>query len=376
MNMKRYVAPSAREALARIRVELGPDAVVVTTREVANGVELMAARYKDLAEDALTPAVRHETSDQAAAGLMAELKGIKQLIKGQLANLSWSIDKRRHPMRIALVQALLNAGFSPWLARSLAARLPRGMDEQAMKKWLRAVLIRNLAAWHKPDTMWMQGGIWALVGPTGAGKTTTLAKLAARGIDALGAHQVAMVTLDTYRIGAYEQTSTYADLLGVELVKVNATDDLTTALETMLRSKKLVLLDTPGLSPSDERVASMQRQLDAIGAHRVLVMPSGLQGALVEVTLAAYRGQRLTACILSKLDEGGLIGPALDGLIRHRLPVAFLASGQRVPEDIHPAQAQVLIDRALRARQPDVYRMHEEDWPLIDRTEESAHRHG
>ena len=375
MNMKRFVAPTAREALARIRLELGPDAVVVTTREVPGGVELMAARYKDLTGDAATRAPRQEVSEQATAGLMAELKGIKQLIKGQLTSLSWSVDKRRHPMRIALVQTLLNAGFSPWLARSLAARLPRGMDEQGMNKWLRAVLIRNFPAWNKPDTLWTQGGIWALVGPTGAGKTTTLAKLAARAVDALGAHQLAMVTMDAYRIGAYEQTRTYAELLGVELVKVHAAENLAAALDTV-RNKKLVLLDTPGLSPRDERVVHFQKQLSAVGAHQVLMMPSGVQGPVVEATLAAYGGQRLAACILSKLDEGGLIGPALDGLIRHRLPVAFLASGQRVPEDLYPAQTQVLIDRALRARLPDVYRMHEEDWPLIDQTEENAHRHG
>ncbi|MGA7179844.1 MAG: flagellar biosynthesis protein FlhF [Thiobacillaceae bacterium] len=375
MNVKRYVAPNARDALSRIRQELGPDAVVVTSREVPGGVEFMAARYTDLAKDAPTQTPQRELNEQATAGLMVELKGIKQLIKGQLANLSWSVDKRRHPMRVEMVQTLLIAGFSPWLARSLAARMPRGMDVQGMNRWLRAVLIRNLPAWNKPDSIWMRGGTWALVGPTGAGKTTTLAKLATRAADVLGANQVALVTMDAYRIGAYDQARTYADLLNVELIKVNAAENLAAALATV-RHKKVVLLDTPGLSPRDERIVHLLEVLSSVGAHRLLVMPSGVQGPVVEATLAAYGGHGLAACILSKLDEGGLLGPALDGLIRHRLPVACLASGQRVPEDLYPAQPQALIDRALRARQLDVYRMHEEDWPLIEVAAESANRHG
>jgi flagellar biosynthesis protein FlhF len=370
MKLKRYPALNAREALARIRQELGPDAVVVTSREVPGGVEFMAGRYQDLGEtDRVAP-----VPEQSAAGLLAELKGIKHLIRNQLASLSWSLDKRRHPRRVEMVQTLLNAGFSPALARSLAARLPRGLDIQGMNKWLRAVLIRNLAAWNKPDRLWEQGGIWALVGPTGAGKTTTLAKLAARAVDALGAHQVALVTLDAYRIGAYEQTRTYADLLGVELVRVDAAEKFLPAMKGIVH-KKLVLLDTPGLSPRDERIADFQKQLAAAGARQLLVLPAGMQGSMVETMLMAYGGPHLTACILTKLDEGGLTGPAIDGLIRHRLPVACLASGQRVPEDLYPAHAQVLIDRALRARQPDIFRMHEEDWPLLGETEHEGQRH-
>ena len=136
-----------------------------------------------------------------------------------------------------------------------------------------------------------------------------------------------------------------------------------------------MLLDTPGLSPRDERIASFQKQLAAAAARQLLVLPAGMQGPVVETMLMAYGGPLMAACILTKLDEGGLTGPAVDGLIRHHVPVACLASGQRVPEDLYPAQAHVLIDRALRARQPETYRMHEEDWPLLDEAEDKAQRH-
>jgi flagellar biosynthesis protein FlhF len=305
---------------------------------------------------------------------MAELKGIKQLIREQLAVLGWSADKRRHPMRIRALQTLLNAGFSALLARGLAARLPRGVDEQGMNKWLRAVLIRNLGTWPNADTLWKQGGIWAVVGPTGSGKTTTLAKLASRAVDARGADRVVLASMDAYRIGAFEQTRTYAELLGIEAILVEAPGRLADQMARF--GGKLVLLDTPGFSSRDERVRHLHQQLDAIAARRLLVMPSGTQPSLVESILAAYGSMNLAGCVLSKLDEGGHIGPALDGLIRHRLAVACLASGQRVPEDLYPAQAQLLIDRALRTKQPEVYRMHEEDWPLIaDVTSEDRH-HG
>ena len=214
MNLKRYLAPNAREALARSARNWGRTPWWSLHAQFRGG-GIHGGRYQDLTrKPTCSPAQR-----QSTAGLMAELKGIKHLIKSQLASLSWSLDKRRHPRRVEMVQMLLNAGFSPMLTRSLAARLPRGLDSQGMNRWLRAVLIRNLAAWSKLDRLWQQRGIWALVGPTGAGKTTTLAKLASRAVDALGAHQIALVTLDAYRIGAYEQTQTYADLLGVELVQ-------------------------------------------------------------------------------------------------------------------------------------------------------------
>jgi flagellar biosynthesis protein FlhF len=375
MNLKRFLAPTARDALTRIRQELGSDAVVVTSREVSGGIEIMAAPYLDLTEDGPIVAASQDWAAPTTAGFVAELKGVKQLIKDQLANLSWSVEKRRHPMRVELVRTLLNAGFSPPLARGLAARVSRKLDSHGINRWLRAVLIHNLSAWQKHDLMWVRGGAWALVGPTGAGKTTTLAKLAARAVDALGAHRVTLMTLDTYRIGAYEQIRTYADLLGVELLKAGAPEELASVLDTV-RDGKLVLLDTPGLSPNDARIAGLQRQLAAANVQRVLVMTAAVQGPVVESTLAAYGTPSLAGCILSKLDEGGLIGPALDGLIRHRLPLAGLASGQRVPEDLYVAQPQVLIDRALRARQSKIFRMHEEDWPLIDGAEVRVDRHG
>ncbi|MHB8824703.1 MAG: flagellar biosynthesis protein FlhF, partial [Thiobacillus sp.] len=266
MSVQIFVAPNAREGLARVRRELGDDAVVLSTRPHPQGVELLASAYGELAVPALS-----EAPDAAGSSrILNELSRLRGMLQNQLAGFAWGAGRRRDPVRVALMQTLFAAGFGSALARTLAARLPRGLDTDAAQRWLRQVLIRNLPLLGRDADLLARGGHYALVGSTGAGKTTTLAKLAARGVDAHGAGEVALVAADAYRIGAAAQLTVYADLLGIALHGVKDQTQLARLLP-QLAAKKLVLIDTAGFAPTDPRVRQGQA-LDALGVRRLLVI--------------------------------------------------------------------------------------------------------
>jgi flagellar biosynthesis protein FlhF len=359
MSVQVFVAANAREGLARVRRELGDDAVVLSTRPHPQGVELLASAYGELA----VPAISEAPDTPSSSRILNELSRLRGMLQNQLAGFAWGAGRRRDPTRVALMQTLFAAGFGSALARTLAARLPRGLDTDAAQRWLRQVLIRNLPLQGREADLLAHGGRYALVGSTGSGKTTTLAKLAARGVDAHGAGEVALVAADAYRIGAAAQLTVYADLLGVSLHVAEDLDKLAQLLPH-LAAKKLVLIDTAGFAPNDPRTREGQA-LDALGVRRLAVISAAQQGAAIEQAMTRF-GQGAAACILTKLDETPQPGAALDSLIRHRLPLAYISGGQRVPEDLHTPNAAYLIDRALKGGQLDTpYALEAEDWPLF-----------
>ncbi len=371
MSAHVFVAANAREALVRIRHELGDDAVVLSTRPHPQGVEILASAYGELAVPA--PADAAETG--GSSRILAELARLRGLLQNQLAGFAWSATRRRDPARVALLQTLFAAGFGSTLARTLAARLPRGLETDAAQRWLRQVLIRNLPVQPADADLLAAGGRYALVGSTGSGKTTTLAKLAARGVEAHGAGAVAIVAADAYRVGAAAQLAVYADLLGVSLHVAEDTARLAQLLPE-LAARRLVLIDTAGFAPSDPRTREGQA-LDALGLRRLAVVSASQQGAAIEQAMLRF-GQGAAGCILTKLDEAPLLGAPLDSLIRHRLPLVYVCAGQRVPEDLHRPSAAYLVDRALKASQlASPFTLEAEDWPLFAGAEaEQAERRG
>lgn len=371
MNTRVFIAANAREGLMRVRRELGDDAVVLSTRPHPQGVELLASAYGDLA----VPAIGEMPDTSGSSRILAELSRLRGLLQNQLAGFAWGTARRRDPVRVAVLQTLFAAGFGSSLARTLAAHLPRGLDIEAAQRWLRQVLIRNLPVAGREADLMTAGGHYALVGSTGSGKTTTIAKLATRAVDAHGSAEVALVAADAYRIGATAQLKIYADLLGVSLHVCEDQAGLVRLLPE-LKARKLVLIDTAGFAPSDPRIRE-SRALDALGVRRLAVIAANQQGAAIEQAMQRF-GEAAAACILTKLDEAPQPGAALDSLIRHRLPLAYIAGGQRVPEDLHTPNAAYLIDRALKGGQlVTPYALEAEDWPLFAGVEaDRAERHG
>lgn len=303
----------------------------------------------------------------ATEALAREVRALRNLVEGQLAGFAWGEIAGREPVRAEVMKRLLAAGFSTALSRQLLANLPRDMDVERALKWLKSVIAHNLITPQDGEDILDRGGVYALVGPTGVGKTTTVAKLAARAVLEHGAAKVALVTTDTYRIGAQDQLRIYGRILGTPVFAVQDDNDLELTLSDLAR-KHLVLIDTVGMSQRDKRVAEQVALLcgESRGVKRLLLLGAPAQGMTLEEVVRAYSGPGLIGCILTKIDEALSFGPCLDVVIRHQLQVHYVTNGQRVPEDLHPANALYLADRAFRLAQAESpYTPMEGDYPVL-----------
>ena len=291
----------------------------------------------------------------APQNMVQELQSLKGLISRQFDTLRWFDDIARDPVQAALARRMMAAGFSLRLARTLIGRLPAGYSEAQAQAWLAMVLQRNLRC-AAPKEGFDAGGVYALLGPTGVGKTTTTAKIAAHHVLEHGAQSVALITVDTYRMGAHEQLRAYGRILNVP---VHVAHDAA-ALHDLLRlrhERQLVLIDTVGLGQRDERIADLLGMLPADEVQRVLVASAAVQAESLEESLSAFDASSARGLILTKLDESARLGGVVDCAIRKRLPLLGFCDGQRVPEDWRGADAAWLIQQALESRIPEAYRL-------------------
>ncbi len=310
------------------------------------------------------PAADFQATTEALA---REIRALRSLVEGQLAGFAWGEIAGREPVRAEVMKRLLSAGFSPALSRQLLTNLPPALDVERALKWLKSVIAHNISTPSEGEDILERGGVYALVGPTGVGKTTTVAKLAARAVLRFGAAKVALVTTDSYRIGAQDQLRIYGRILGTPVFAVQDENDLELALSDLAR-KHLVLIDTVGMSQRDKRVAEQVTLLCGGGREvkRLLLIGAPAQGMTLEEVVRAYSGPGLIGCILTKIDEALSFGPSLDVVIRHQMKVHYVTNGQRVPEDLHSANALYLVDRAFRLAQIDSpYTPTEGDYPVL-----------
>ncbi|CAN5276013.1 hypothetical protein BH10PSE17_BH10PSE17_22870 [soil metagenome] len=281
--------------------------------------------------------------------LRSELASIREWMSSQLETIAWDDQNRRRPIAAGIQKALLCSGFSPRLARDLVARLPDDLDAGRARAWTCSVLERNLACAAAGSDPVETGGIFALVGPTGVGKTTTVAKLAARAAVKYGRDSVGLVTIDSYRIGAQDQLRIYGKILGITVHTAQDRESLLGVLRS-LANKRLVLIDTVGVGQRDERVAEVLATVGASAVRRLLVVNAAAQPEMLEDVVIGYRAGNangLHGAVLSKTDEAVRLGGALDVLIRNRLPLFYETHGQRVPEDLSVATAKSLVLRAV-----------------------------
>ena len=307
-----------------------------------------------------------ENSGQESSGqenILSEIKSMSAMLQQQFAALYWNDVQLRDPQRAGLLRKMLNAGFSTLLARQLLDKMPAG--EMQGESWIKQVFKRNLRVAGKADDIIAKGGVYALIGPTGVGKTTTTAKLAARAVVRYGADKVALLTTDSYRIAAYEQLKIYGKILGVAVHAVKDTDDLRLTLSA-LRHKHLVLIDTVGMGQRDERVGDQNEMFDATGVQCLLLLNATSGGDTLEDVVRMYRSNKVVGCIPTKLDEAVNLGTVLDVAVRHRLVMHYMANGQRVPEDLHPINLDYLLHRALKpAEEKTPFTLRELDFPVL-----------
>jgi len=325
------------------------------------------ARASSAAADALAAQGKQiELQAVAARGaerteMMSELRSMRGLIEQRFGALAFMEKLQRHPRQAALAQRLLDAGFSPALIRKLVDGTPAEGDELT---WAAHILERNLPTGEREAPLEESGGIYALIGATGVGKTTSTAKLAAAFATRHGAANLGLITLDAYRVGAHEQLRTYGRILGVPVHTAHDRASLEDLLD-LLSAKKMVLIDTAGMAQRDTRTRELLDMLSHRAINRLLVVNASAQGETIEDQLAAYAAPSCRGIVLSKLDEAVKLGPALDSMIRHKLKVLAVANGQRVPEDWHRLSANALVQRALKGGGTAAWRLDDNDVNLI-----------
>lgn len=409
MQVKRFFAADMRQAMKLVRDELGADASIIGNRRVAGGVELTAALdYQIPAAPARQPnpaleaelrktqtriasaqaelttraqidagkdrQLFAETPSQPAAALRQpqampstagasdqraleamrfELHGLRELIEVQLGSIAWGQLQSRRPQQANLWRRLQRMGLSAELSRALLERVANVAEPRQAWRMLLAHLAHAIQT-PKQEPL-EEGGVIALVGPAGMGKTTTLAKLAARYVLKYGAQHIALVSLDSYRIGAQEQLKTLGRILDVPVSLVDPGQSLTQALEPLAR-KRVVLIDSAGLPANDP---ALRMQLEALASRGVkarnyLVMAATSQSQVLKAAYHSYKRCGLSGCILTKLDEATSLGEVLGLAIGQRLPVAYLADGPRIPDDLQVPRSHQLVSRAVGLQAADV----------------------
>jgi flagellar biosynthesis protein FlhF len=376
MKIKRYMAASMRAALAQVRAEQGPDAVILSSRRSDEGIEVIAAvdydealfadatrqrspasviipepaaptvaaarsRAPEASSAASPAAAQLRASTPAAPDLSVgavhrELKDLRQMLETGLAGMSWNDKRLREPLKARVLEELTAMDIAPDVALALANRAPRRTTLENPSHIPLALLVKHLPV--VDDLSFVNGGVIAVVGPTGAGKTTTIAKIAARWCMRHGSRDLALVSTDGYRIGARDQLLTYARILGAPMHAANTGKELARVLER-LKTKKLILIDTAGMGPRDVRLAEQLAalQLGAARARVLLALPAQGEGHALDEIVQAFAPLNPVGCILTKVDEAASLGAVISTALRHGLKIAYVCDGQRVPEDLHAA---------------------------------------
>lgn len=427
MKIKRFFAKSMRQALRKVREEQGPDAVILSNRKVDDGIEVVAAvdydaslmtravaqtqnalgappadtktptdpeeaaavanaseapaerppggrpsnqsagfdAFLEAAEAVHAPRIVQPASidlakEPAVLAIHEELAGMRSLLQEQVSTLAWGAKATSDPYRAHMLRRLAKLGLDADVAEKVAQRaLDESPAEQAGNRVFQ--VLASCLPVTRPDDSY-DDGVVAVVGPTGVGKTTTIAKIAARFALRHGRDQLALVSTDSFRIGAQEQLATFAQILDVPVHLAHDRDDLARVLRS-LRDKKLVLIDTAGVSQRDAALARNLSLFDVDGVHikLLLALPANGQRQSLDEVARCFSLRRLHGAILTKLDEAASLGAAFSTVIRHTLPLAYLTDGQRVPEDLHAAgdKQKWLVNYAGGLEGPSGFRIEE-----------------
>ncbi|PHS33521.1 MAG: flagellar biosynthesis protein FlhF [Methylophaga sp.] len=373
MKIKRFHAVDVRQALKEVRDVLGADAVILSNNRVDGGVEIVAATDYDESKFNRSPQVKSAAQPDIAPveinpsqnvapppvqppqniwsqeptliQMRKEMAGLKNMLENQMSDLAWKDMKHANPMQLQLLQRCLKMGINVDVAKQITTNARNTDDLETA--WLRCLAALASQIETQDNDIISTGGIYALVGPTGVGKTTTIAKIAARCALKHGAKNVALITTDCYRIGGQEQLRTYAKILGVPVRVAKTHQELADALNELL-DRRFILIDTAGMNQRDmqltEKFSLLQHQSPMI--RNYLTISATTQSSVLDDIINAFSHLNLKGCILTKTDETNSLGGAISALVQHNLPLAYICNGQQVPEDFSLARPNSLVKQA------------------------------
>jgi len=397
VKIKRYLDKDMRHVLRRVREDQGPDAVILSNRRVDDGIEVIAAIDYDealvrramgvatdtdadidsdllaeMAEDDVAPPtekpveivstdLNHQPIEgQSLTTLQDEMASMRGLLETQLCGLVWKDASRRFPLRAQFLRNLARLGVAPDVANLIIGRLEPTDDIKSL--WSAPLTAMAQALPVVDDDLLEKGGTIALIGPTGVGKTTTIAKIAARFAMENWSDDIALISADSYRIGAKEHLNAFANIIGAKVYSASSFDELSDTL-TRLQDKKLVLIDTEGRSQRDRdlssRLAAYGRNADRVRFY--LTLSAATQEAALDETVREFSKVPLAGCIVTKIDEAAQLGCVMSALIRHDLAAAWFSDGQRIPDDLHPAARKKLwlVNQAVECMESSHPRINE-----------------
>jgi flagellar biosynthesis protein FlhF len=375
MRVERFQEDGMRKAMAKVRSVLGKDAVLISSKNVDNKVEVIAASdykpenlaaelakldQKKVVSTEEQPQIDHvwevvgEGAEKPAkqpsslADMQQELGQLRRLFEGELAHLSWQEGSNRQPNRQALLSRLEAAGLARDISNKVVRRaLPCNDLELG---WQRIQKILRLAIKKSESDVLATGGVVALLGSTGVGKTGTAAKIAAQFALKHGRNQVAFITTDGNRAGDEAKLLSIGSALGIPVQVVENYEQIGAALESFA-VRKLVIVDAEGISqrnaPMIEKLKTMLNDSERISPY--LVLPATAQESIVSETIDAYSDIQIAGAIVTKVDEASSIGPVLSGIIRSKLPIALMGNGQRIPEDLHSPPVEYFVNKLVEA---------------------------
>ena len=350
-NMDQYLGYAEKVQLASVSAQKIAEKLKVPEKP-AWAASAEAVR-KPVMTEAPKP-VQHASSDKFMDEMRQEMKDLRTLLDTKLSRIAQLPQPNAEPLRQELLERLMDCGFSKSLSSKVANRL--GSQQHINLALAKSQEMLSRVVPIADDRLLELGGIAVLVGSTGVGKTTTIAKLAAQFILKHGSRQIALITTDNYRIGAHEQINTYGKILDVPVRVAGDADELRQHIDSF-SDKRLILIDTAGMSQRDLRLAETLKTLQQgdLPIQSYLVMSATTQYKAALEIMDAFQILEPQATILTKFDEAVTKATALSALIERRMPLSFITDGQQVPEDIYAPEADTLIQQCLQQEEAEPY---------------------